>query len=1641
MFFFKNTRHLNLFKATILSLVALLATFSFFVKASAPTILSLVPSSGPQSGGDTITIVGTDFQVAPTVMFGGNSATDVTLQGSTTITAKVPAHAPGKVNVTVMNTDGQFAVVVDGYTYNYPPTITSVSPNAGSTGGGDVIMITGANFFGVPTVLFGNAPGANVTLGDSSSLSVTTPAHGVGLVDVTLLNPDGQSATLVAAFTFSDGGFIDNSVIPVDLSGGGIVIGPLVPGEAAGGSPNTTNEYAILSNPAPTISAVTPSTGNRFGGDSITITGTNFVSTPSVKFGGISAMSTIYQNSTTLVVTTPANATGGSVSVVVTNPDGQGAIAVNGFTYSTAAPTMSSITPNVGSVLGGDYITIVGTGFYGTPSITIGGASATGITVRNSNKVTAYTPDHSAGTVDVVLTNPDSQSVTLSSGFTYASFGNTAPTISSISPSVGTLGTAVTITGTNFLTSPKITIGSTPASNVALVNGTTITANVPAAWRQNIQQFTYPDVVAYFNSPANATVDSSGNIYVLDRGNNRIQKFTSSGTLLATWGSSGSGDGQFNSPQGIFVDSSGNVYVADTTNNRIQKFTSSGTFLAKWGTSGSGDGQFNLPYNVAVDSSGNVYVADTYNNRVQKFNSSGTFLAKWGTLGTGDGQFNYSYGISVDSSNNVYVTDYSNDRIQKFNSSGTFLAKWGSYGSGNGQFDYPAGLSVDSSGNIYVADFFNNRIQKFTSSGTFVAKWGAYGAGDGQFNLPSGVAIDSSGNSYVADTNNNRIQKFNSSGTFVAKWASYGSGNGQLKTPYDATIDSSGNIYVADTYNYRIQKFTSSGTFVTQWGSSGTGDGQFNGASGVTTDSSGNIYVADTYNNRIQKFTSSGTFVTKWGSLGTGDGQFSSPPGITVDSAGNVYVADVLNNRIQKFTSTGTFISKWGSSGTGDGQFDYPYRVAVDSSNNVYVVDKNNNRIQKFTSTGTFIAKWGSYGTGDGQFGYPFGIAVEPSGNVYVADRDNSRIQKFTSSGTFIAKWGSAGTGIGQFQSPYSVATDSVGNVYAVDTNNHRIQIFATTGTYDVTVANADGQTATLTNGFVYTALPSVVTSEATNIATNTATLNAIVTSTGGENPTRFIEWGTSSGSYPNSCNQGAGSGSYSCNISGLTDNTIYYYRAKATNSMGTTYGEEKTFATQEIVITIANPNAAAIISAKNSGYITVAGSSITQATSATFNRRIVFTRQSHQLTIPKGTVITKSDSQIFDMSQFTLTDVSANTRSSIVSSVGSVDIGVPNINLNFSLAGSLAIAVGSSQEGKSLAIQSKSVGQVYWASETTCQASNGVCVFSVTHATVYTANLPSSTDMMAYVRLDRLSASMATGGMVCAKPNSEGTEASVAVSFPVDFSLNQSTSNWTVNTANLPNGAVAWPGIDTASSVLNQDVTFPSGNLEVGQLYCFQFSPTNTLVTSGAGNNKIGTISTLQSGGTIISASEYAVAIISNDQISLNASVLPIISTVLDGNTDAFESSLSSAAVVSTQGKNLTIATNADSGWVAWVKSANAALNSASAAASIPSPGSLDNTPTDLASATGYVLDVNVIDSQVGSGTVSQGANYGAEYAGANITSGGKLSTTFQSVASCSGTTDGDVLTFVERAKISSVQPAASDYRDTLTIIVSGRF
>ena len=205
-------------------------------------------------------------------------------------------------------------------------------------------------------------------------------------------------------------------------------------------------------------------------------------------------------------------------------------------------------------------------------------------------------------------------------------------------------------------------------------------------------------------------MDRDSVVYVADCRNNRIQKFTGTGTHCGEWGGSGTGDGEFSGPQGIAVDGSGTVYVVDTGNNRVQAFTDTGDFIRAWGSMGTSNGQFQFPLSIAADDDGAIYVADSSNFRIQKFNATGGFLMKWAL--SGEGIF-HPYGIAVDRRGNVYLADYNNDQIRTFNSRGESLARWGTSGSSTGQFNKPSGIAIDADGNVYVVDEQNHRIQKF----------------------------------------------------------------------------------------------------------------------------------------------------------------------------------------------------------------------------------------------------------------------------------------------------------------------------------------------------------------------------------------------------------------------------------------------------------------------------------------------------------------------------------------------------------------------------------------------------------------------------------------------------------------------------------------------------------------------------------------------------------------------------------------------------------------------------------------------------------------------------------------------------------------------------------------------------------------
>ena len=259
-----------------------------------------------------------------------------------------------------------------------------------------------------------------------------------------------------------------------------------------------------------------------------------------------------------------------------------------------------------------------------------------------------------------------------------------------------------------------------------------------------------PAVEARIATVFGVAVDGAGNLYIADGGNERIRKVDSTGTITTVAGSGGDGFGgdggpaveaELRNPWGVAVDGAGNLYITDRGNDRIRKVDSTGTITTIAGTGErgfSGDGgpavqaQLSEPLGVAVDGAGNLYFADAGNSRIRKVDSTGTITTIAGSGGggfSGDGgpavqaQLNLPLGVAVDAAGSVYIADLWNNRVRKVDSAGviTTIAGTGERGfSGDGgpapaaRLSLPLGVAVDGAGNLYFADSRNERIRKLT---------------------------------------------------------------------------------------------------------------------------------------------------------------------------------------------------------------------------------------------------------------------------------------------------------------------------------------------------------------------------------------------------------------------------------------------------------------------------------------------------------------------------------------------------------------------------------------------------------------------------------------------------------------------------------------------------------------------------------------------------------------------------------------------------------------------------------------------------------------------------------------------------------------------------------------------------------------
>ena len=664
---------------------------------------------------------------------------------------------------------------------------------------------------------------------------------------------------------------------------------------------------------------------------------------------------------------------------------------------------------------------------------------------------------------------------------------------------------------------------------------------------------------AELNGPYGVAVDKAGNVYIADTGNQRIREVVLATGNIVTIAGNGTpgynGDGiaaigaELNGPYGVAVDSAGNLYIADTGNQRVREVVMAtgniGT-VAGNGTSGyNGDGiaatgaELNSPRGVAVDSSGNVYIADYNNQRTREVVAATAKIqtvAGNGTSGyNGDGiaatsaELNFPFAVAVDGAGNVYIADTGNQRNREVvSATGKIetVAGTGSLGySGDGgvatgaKLNGPGGVAVDNAGDaIVVADTNNQRVREVATYTSFPATALGFSSAWQNVNIElisaqpvSNIAVAASlsgAQEYTLEAINGCTVDgvtVNSAGTictvsiaFTPVWPGVrgvplmvqaGSGS------YITGLTGNGIGPLSALLPGIIGTAAGNGTY----GFGGDGDAatsaELSYPESLAVDSASNVYAVDYANNRIREVVATTGQMQTIAGDGTygysGDGEaavnasLNSPSGVAVDSAGNVYIADTYNQRIREVVAESGAIETVAGNGTsgfnGDGaaatsaELNSPSGVAVDSTGNIYIADTGNQRIREvIAATGKIVTIAGN-GTGgyngDGiastsaKLNNPYGVAVDGAGNIYVADTSNQRIREVLV-GTSIIQTiagngtsGYSGDGVAatgaELNQPHGVTVDSAGNVYIADSANQRIrEVLAGTGTIETAAGN-----------------------------------------------------------------------------------------------------------------------------------------------------------------------------------------------------------------------------------------------------------------------------------------------------------------------------------------------------------------------------------------------------------------------------------------------------------------------------------------------------------------------------------------------------------------------------------------------------------
>ena len=377
------------------------ATFSF----DGPTITNVSPSFGPAAGGIEVVLTGTNFGTSGTLTFNGQ-AVSPTIYFDNQIRFTLPS-GQGLSNAIVLNVSGQVSAPVY---FNYiAPSITLLSPNHGPTIGGTEITLTGTNFGTSGTVTF-DGQNQPTTSYNNSQIKFTLPS-GQGTNKSIVVRVSGQNSS---ATTFSYDG--------------------------------------------PAITNMTPNIGPTAGGIEITLAGSNFGTNGALTFNGQAVTPTVYSHSQIKFVLPAGQALS---NAIVLNVGGQASSPVY-FNYS--APSITLVSPNHGPTIGGTEITLTGTNFGTSGTVTFDGQVVPTIDYNNTEvKFTLPSGQGAGKSISVAVSGQNSS---------LATFNYDGPAITNVSPNIGPVagGIEITLSGSNFGTNGTVTFNGQAVTTTGYTN-------------------------------------------------------------------------------------------------------------------------------------------------------------------------------------------------------------------------------------------------------------------------------------------------------------------------------------------------------------------------------------------------------------------------------------------------------------------------------------------------------------------------------------------------------------------------------------------------------------------------------------------------------------------------------------------------------------------------------------------------------------------------------------------------------------------------------------------------------------------------------------------------------------------------------------------------------------------------------------------------------------------------------------------------------------------------------------------------------------------------------------------------------------------------------------------------------------------